>query len=131
MRFSSIRAFRRPSKALVDQVDWESADVYDFLAVELYQKDEATDANGFRDLKTRDAFFRRLKEHRIQGELFHRILGTEGRRRPRGWRIPGLVLRRITAPLIGHVLAEPGVKVETDGRADELFLALRREVSLV
>jgi hypothetical protein len=68
----------------------------------------------------------------IQGYLFERILRHVHNDDVRNIAHPGLVLRRVTAGIIRHVLAGPcGIDVPTDARAQELFEELQREVSLV
>lgn len=68
----------------------------------------------------------------IQGYLFERILRHVHHEDVRRIAHPGLVLRRVTAGVIRHVLAGPcGIDVPDDARAQELFEELQREVSLV
>ncbi len=72
-----------------------------------------------------------LRSEQVQGVLYRRILDhVDPQVRPLA--NPGLVLRRITADVIQHVLAEPcGLKDVNPARAAELFDLLRGEVSLV
>jgi Cdc6-like AAA superfamily ATPase len=79
-----------------------------------------------------NAFWRRLDDNLIQGQLYRRILSHISRDDVRRLAHPGLILRRITPDIIQQVLAKPcGVDVSSTAQADELFDALAREVSLV
>lgn len=90
----------------------------------------------------------RLGDEGLQGLIFQRYLQQIHDRDVRKLAHPGLVLRRITVPVIEQVLAEPcGLKLaqasESSGTgegqkegppqrtAEELYLALAREISLV
>jgi hypothetical protein len=78
------------------------------------------------------SFWDRLRGRRIETVLYTRILGHIRNERVRKLAHPGLVLRKVNAELILHVLAEPcGVDVATIEDAKALFAELRREFTLV
>lgn len=103
------------------------------LAVELLKKENRTAGKGgIQGLETHRLFFLSLREERIQGQLFRRILNHIHDEDVRKLAHPGLVLRRITPELIEEVLAKPcGVKVENRVQARRLFAELSKEVALV
>jgi len=108
------------------------------LAADLWHRatdPNATDPNATdptAGVATRRYFLVRVTAEHVQGQLFRRILHHIHDDDVRRLAHPGLVLRRVTPPLIRHVLAGPcDVSVETDARAEELFHRLAREVSLV
>ena len=91
------------------------------LAVEVFKKEGVT-----------SEFFRQLRGSAIQRQLFRRVLEHIHDEDVRKLMHPGLVLRRITPPVIREVLAGPcGVKVDTNERAQTLFEELSRESALV
>lgn len=103
------------------------------LAVELIRKEQKeAGKGGIKGLETHRLFFFNLKEERIQGQLFKRILKHIHDEDVRKLAHPGLVLRRVTAELIEQVLAKPcGVEVKDHTTAVRLFDELSKEVSLV
>ncbi|AKJ08089.1 AAA ATPase-like protein [Archangium gephyra] len=73
-----------------------------------------------------------VREARIQGELYQRILGHIHDEDVRKLAHPGLVLRVVTPDLIAKVLAAPcGVIVPDEARAQNLFKQLARETALI
>jgi len=73
-----------------------------------------------------------LEHALVHGQLYQRILAHVHEAEIRQLAHPGLVVRRVTAPLLQHVLAEPcGLGMIDADRADELFAGLAREVALV
>jgi hypothetical protein len=75
-----------------------------------------------------------VDDTQIQGFLYGRILDHLHDTDPELEKIahPGLILRRITAPLIQHVLATAcGLNIDSPERAEELFRRLRSEMALV
>jgi len=93
---------------------------------------ESADGKGVQSLDAIEGVRKRVDDTRIQGELHRRILSHIARDDVRKLAHPGLVLRRITPELIFEVLASPcGVAVSTMAQSEQLFNALRREVSLV
>jgi tetratricopeptide (TPR) repeat protein len=77
-------------------------------------------------------FAERVQDELAQAILFRRILGHIKTREVRRLAHPGLTLRRITPELIREVLAEPcGIEVPDLARAQELWVELARETSLV
>lgn len=85
-----------------------------------------------RDINIRRTLFVRVKTERVQGWLFKRMLDRIADPNVRALARPGLVVRRLTADIIRHVLAGPcNVDVPDDARAWELFDACSREVSLL
>jgi hypothetical protein len=103
------------------------------LALEVIRKEkDALGSSGIRDLTTRNAFFLRLRDNQIQGQLYRRILGHIRNEDVQKLAHPGLVLRRVTEEIILKVLAGPcGVAVRDIDHARELFQEMQREVSLV
>lgn len=92
---------------------------------------EGAGKEGVKDIQTA-RLWSRLDESLIQGQLYKRILAHVRDEDVRRLAHPGLVLRRITPTLIHEVLAEPcAVDISEAGRAEKLFYALQREVSLV
>ncbi len=84
------------------------------------------------DINIRRTLFVRVKTERVQGWLYKRILDRIADPDVRALARPGLVVRRVTADVIRHVLAGPcNVDVPDDARARELFDACSREVSLL
>ena len=98
------------------------------LAVELLRREQSDELRG---IDTKKYFLVRLRSEQIQGQLYRRILWHVGNDNPSIRKIvhPGLVLRRLTAEIIREVLAGPCGLVDED--ADELFEAMKREVSLL
>ena len=73
-----------------------------------------------------------LDEAVRQGTLYKRYLEHMGQGDVRKVALPGLALRRVTVPIIQHVLAGPCDLGEVDqARAEALFAQLEREVWLV
>lgn len=88
------------------------------LAAELIKKD----ARALVDVRTKRLFILRVRDEAIQGQLYRRILGRIHDDSVRKLAHPGLVLRRITAPIIKEVLAQPCEVVVPDlPAADVLF----------
>jgi tetratricopeptide (TPR) repeat protein len=102
------------------------------LAAEVFLR-EGGDEKGIRDLKTTNWLILGVSEAKIQGQLYERILGhLHGDPDLKALAHPGLVLRRITPEIIQEVLQGPcKISVPTPQRAQELFGAFQREVSLV
>ena len=101
------------------------------LALDVIQREGATE-KGIASLQTHDLFVFRAQDHRIQGQLYRRILGHIHDADVSALVRLGLALRRITPEIIRDVLAEPcGVAVPDDERARQLFEELGREASLV
>lgn len=95
------------------------------LALELFRKEPSASVNT-------KAFFLRMSEAQIQGQLYDRILYHIKDEQVRKLAHPGLVLRKVSPELIQKVLAKPcGVDVPNEKRAKELFDELKREVSLI
>jgi hypothetical protein len=82
--------------------------------------------------KGRGAWFVRLSDEVIQGQLYERVLEHIKDDQVRRLAYPGLVLRRITAEVILEVLNDPcELGLQTMDEAATLFDGLGREVSLV
>jgi hypothetical protein len=100
------------------------------LAGELLRK-EGPRSEGIPGLET-NWYLWRLQDQMLQGLLYQRILGHIQDDDIRKLAHPGLILRRITPPLLRDVLAEPcGVSVPDAKRAEELFRRMRQEVALL
>jgi hypothetical protein len=85
-----------------------------------------------RSIETRSFVFLRLKTEKVQAQLYGRILAHIHDPDVRRIAYPGLVVRRVTPPVIRDVLAAPcGIALPDEGAADRLFDALAREVVLV
>lgn len=88
--------------------------------------------DDIRQAGRRHRLFAKISSEERQGYLYQRVLSHIPDPDVRTLARWGLVLRRLTPGVIRHVLAGPcGVDVPDDARADELFAACTREVSLV
>lgn len=88
--------------------------------------------SNVKELKEVTVSDNRLTELYLQGALYRRILDHIHVPEVKKLAYPGMVLRRITADIILHVLAGPcGLTVSTPEEAQQLFQDLKREVSLV
>ncbi len=73
-----------------------------------------------------------LGRRQVQGVLYHRVLDHIADENVRRIAHPGLVLRRITPAVITNVLAKPcGITIDANRTAEDLFVALEREATLV
>jgi cellulose synthase operon protein C len=98
------------------------------LAAEVIKREGASQ-EGLRDF---GLLFARIGETQLQAQLYRRILSHIHDEEVRALAHPGLVLRRLDAELILHVLAKPcGLNVRTLKDAEALLRELAREVSLV
>ncbi|HEX8349664.1 MAG TPA: hypothetical protein VF598_06870 [Hymenobacter sp.] len=87
---------------------------------------------SLRQVETRRLLFVRVRTEVIQARLYGRILTHIHNEEVRKLAYPGLIVRRISIPVIRFVLAEAcKLSVKTDGEAEVLFWELAREVSLV
>src|SRR5258708_27044664 len=99
------------------------------LAVELVRKEGLS---SIKDVNLRRFFLFKLSNVLIQGQLYQRILEHLHSPKIRNLAHPGLVLRRVTPEIILRVLAGPcGAEVRDIQEATDLFLELKRELSLV
>ena len=138
--FLEARGVTRPglAAAIVRQVGGSPLSLT--LAAEVLRR-EGEDAADQRGIKGVDRPRRRRRnpelgfsayEETIEGVLYRRILDHIKDPDVRRLAHPGLVLRRVTPELILTVLAGPcDLDVRDIARATELFLALRREITLV
>ena len=108
------------------------------LAAQAIRRGESIDPKtGFADLKTTSWLVFSANETVVQGQLYQRILKHIGNPELRKLAHPGLVLRRLTADLIDHVLAAPcKLTLPTEPAArkvavEALFDELREEMTLV
>jgi len=106
------------------------------LAVGLLVKEEGEEGRTLSGIETRRKVFGfrllRAKAASIQGQLYGRLLDHIHDPEVRKLAYPGLVLRRLTPPIIREVLAEPcGVEVHDDEQAEQLYAKLAREATLV
>jgi hypothetical protein len=93
---------------------------------------EHLDGDGTLPINTREYLFFRVSAEAIQRQLYKRILSHIHNEDVKRLAHPGLVLRRLTADIIQHVLAVPcEIPIDTPEAAAKLFDELRREVSLV
>jgi cellulose synthase operon protein C len=91
-------------------------------------KREKLDERGVVDVVGRAELFSRVRDARIQGQLYDRLLGHIHDEDVRKLAHPGLLLRVITRDIIRHVLGGPcGVAVPDEARAQALFDGLARE----
>jgi hypothetical protein len=87
--------------------------------------------DSLRSVETKHLLFLRLKNEKIQAQLYGRILAHIHDDDVRKLAFPGLVVRRVTPSIIRDVLAGPcGVKLSTPSAADELFDKLAQEIAL-
>jgi len=111
--------------AIVKQVGGNPLTLRLAAAVFRIEQEDADGGNSFFKLAL-------VKGETIQGQLFARILRHVHDEDVKKIAHPGLVLRRVTPPIIRDVLAEPcNLDVPTPERAEQLFAELQREVSLV
>src|SRR5262249_39629851 len=104
------------------------------LAVDvLKQPEEAASAGSDGITGLRTGLIAKLRGETIQSQLYTRILNhIKNDDEVRALAHPGLILRRITPPIIKDVLAGPcGVSVPDDDTARRLFERLARQVVLV
>jgi hypothetical protein len=95
-------------------------------------KREGGDGSGVRDFSGRSKFWFSASDEVIQGQLYDRVLGHIHDERVKRLAYPGLILRRIRADVILHVLNEPcGLGLTSNQEAEELFQVLRNETALV
>jgi tetratricopeptide (TPR) repeat protein len=98
-----------------------------WLAAEIIKR-EKLDERGVVDVIGRAELFSRVRDARIQGQLYDRLLGHVHDEDVRQLAHPGLLLRVITTDIIVQVLAGPcGVTVPDAPRAEALFEGLARE----
>lgn len=87
---------------------------------------------GLKGIDREKLFLFKLKPHKIQGQLYQRLLDHIKDGDVRKLAHPGLVLRRITPALIQHVLAIPcQLQVSTPEQAEDLYERLKQDVTLV
>ena len=101
------------------------------LAASVIQR-EGRDRSGVRDFSGRSRFWFSATDEVIQGQLYDRILGHIHNEQVRRLAYPGLILRRIRADVILHVLNEPcGLGITSMEEAETVFEELRKETPLV
>jgi hypothetical protein len=101
------------------------------LAAQVAKLDD-TSTRGIEGLKTTSYLIFSAAETVIQGQLYRRILLRIPDDDVRALAHPGLVVRRLTAPIIRQVLAVPcGLGEITEKRSQQLFESLKKQVDLV
>jgi tetratricopeptide (TPR) repeat protein len=93
---------------------------------------EGTGEGGIAGLKTRNYLVFTAKEAVIQGQLYQRILDHLPNDTLKNLAHPGLVVRRVTPPILLSVLSGPcEVDIPDLKRAEELFELMKQQVDLV
>jgi hypothetical protein len=102
------------------------------LAAAVVKTEHVSATEGIQDLETSSYYVFSINDELIQGQLYERILGHIHDPQVVKLAHPGLVLRKITADLILHVLREPcDLSITTIDEARELLTQLAKETALV